>query len=193
MNPKLSILICTLPERKQMLEELLDVLNKDMDNLPITRDEMGEPITNPVEILCDDEIGISVGHKRNNLIKISKGDFIVFIDDEDMVSYDYVSLIYDTIIKEDKIDSIAINGICITANKKNKIYISKDYSKWYEEHNILYRTPNRMSPVLRQIAINVGFPSIDFGEDYHYSMAILPFLKKEAVIKNNIITINDCR
>jgi hypothetical protein len=36
-------------------------------------------------------------------------------------------------------------------------------------------------------------PSIDFGEDYHYSMAILPFLKKEAVIKNNIITINDCR
>lgn len=186
-KPKLSILICTLPERKHMLDELLNVLHKDMDNLPISRDETGEPITNQVEIICDDEVGINVGHKRNNLLKQSTGKFIVFIDDDDMVSSDYVSTIYDTIVKNPNADCIGINGIYTTDGEdKRKWFISKEYGKWYEENKIFYRTPNHISPVLRQIAITVGFPSIDFGEDYHYSMGILQYLKKEAIIDKSI-------
>jgi len=171
----LSILICTIPER----EEMFKILKHYLEN-QISKKEQ-------IEILWDSRKDINIGKKRNDLLQKAKGDFIVYIDDDDLVSEKYVELIVNCIKSNPQIDCIGINGI-ITTNGVNekKWYISKEYKTWYEENHIYYRTPNHISPVKREIALKVGFPEKDFSEDFEYSVGILPYLEKECLIPEPI-------
>jgi glycosyltransferase involved in cell wall biosynthesis len=171
----LSILICTIPERKDKLNQLLANLN-------------AQNTYTDVEILvCTDNKEMSIGEKRNKILEAAKGDFIVFIDDDDEVSEDYIKLIYDTIINNPDIDCIGIQGtITFDGVNEKQWYISKDFGSWYEANNIFYRTPNHISPVKRTHALKTGFPSIQFGEDSDYSHRLLPLLQREEKINKNI-------
>jgi hypothetical protein len=74
---KLSILICTLPKRIEMYNELIACLTKQIDLLPAD-------LINPIEIVsCSNEF-ISIGEKRNLLLNEANGDYICFIDDDDI-------------------------------------------------------------------------------------------------------------
>jgi hypothetical protein len=55
-------------------------------------------------------------------------------------------------------------------------------------NEIMYiiETPNHISPVKRSIAISKGFSNKNVGEDYDYSMAILPLLNNEVMIEKEI-------
>ena len=169
---RLSILICTMPVRQKMLKELCDSLNCYRFN-------------GDVELLIDDRMNITTGTKRNDLLKRAKAEYVVFIDDDDNVSSDYVTLVLDAIIPRP--DCIGIQGVMTTNGAALKQwYISKEYKTWHENNGIYYRTTNHISPVRRSIAIQVGFPDISFGEDYQYSMGILPLLQTEIKIEKNI-------
>lgn len=177
---KLSILICTIVGRENSLNNLLTILNKQK--------------TESVEILVNkDNRENSVGKKRNELINKSKGEYICFIDDDDIVSEDYINKILNLIEKSNpdviglELDYL-VNGI-----KKGKAYHSIKYKSWYEEKNIdipnemkYYRNPNHLNPVKRDIAKKVMFPEINFREDYDYSMRMLPLLKTEEYINDTI-------
>jgi len=172
----LSILICTIPDRESMFTSLKNNLFTQICGYE-----------DKVEVIFDKRTEISIGKKRNDLLQKAKGDFIVYIDDDDVVSEKYVELLVNCIESNPNIDCIATNGI-ITTNGVNekKWYISKEYRTWYEENHIYYRTPNHISPVKREIALKVGFPEKDFGEDYEYSTRILPFLESESIISEPI-------
>ena len=71
------------------------------------------------------------------------------------------------------------------ANEKKWI-ISTSCGSWYEKDNMYFRTPNHISPVRRDIALKVKFPKIMIGEDYEYSMGILPHLKREFLIDKEL-------
>lgn len=169
----LSILIATMPSRKESFHKLINDLGLQTCN-----------VLN-VEILSDDSIDINIGQKRNLLLSRAKGEYIVFIDDDDEVSSDYIALILNA--AKFKSDCIGINGI-ITTNGKNKMqwYISKSYKKWFTSKGIYYRTPNHISPVKRELAMLAGFPDISHAEDFTYSMRLLPYLKTETIIKQPI-------
>lgn len=166
---KLSILIATMPSRKESFYRLLDSLNYQLCN------------TFGVEILSDDSMHINVGQKRNSLLLRAKGEYIVFIDDDDEISGDYINLILNA--AKFNPDCIGINGF-ITTNGKNKMqwYISKSYKRWFTHKGIYYRTPNHISPVKRLLALEAMFPEIAHAEDYEYSMRLLPLLKSEYII-----------
>lgn len=173
----LSILICTMPERKLMFLRLVENLNGQIASLN----------SDLIEIISCDKLNMSVGLKRNNLLQKSSGKFIVYIDDDDEVTDDYVSLIYNTIKNNPDIDCIGIKGYITENGGEPKDWvISMDYPDWFEENNIFYRTPNHISPVKRDIALLSGFPDTRFSEDYDYAMGILPHLKKEAKIDKQI-------
>lgn len=241
----LSVLICTLPERKQMFKELeaelkkqkggLNSINEYLEKgLKIKYDTItdcihtyyqterkkevgifnhlknaltlifqkhfkendmffflgqvdGIGLGKFIEVISDDEVGVNVGHKRNNLLKRAKGEFVVFIDDDDLIYPNYLDSIISKIIEKPDSDCIGINGIITTNGEdKRKWFISKEYGKWYEDNKIYYRTPNHISPVRREIAQSKGFPCIEHGEDYHYSMGILNSLNNEAIIHEPI-------
>ena len=58
--------------------------------------------------------------------------------------------------------------------------------EWHQSGGIYYRTPNHISPVKRELALQAGFPEIAFGEDHEYSKRLLPLLKTETIIKENL-------
>ena len=163
-----------MPSRADSYLKLMDSINNQYDG-------------NEVEIITDMSMADNIGVKRNNLLNMSSGEYVVFIDDDDTISNNYVRYILDAM----GADCIGISGIISTNGTAFKQWhISKDYGSWYEKDNIYYRTPNHISPVRREIALQVGFPEIVHGEDYAYSMGLLPLLKTENKIKENIYRYN---
>jgi glycosyltransferase involved in cell wall biosynthesis len=171
---KLSILILTIPSRERMLNDLVTRLRVQIQG-------------KPVEILLHRNPKQSIGNKRNALLAKSAGEYVVFIDDDDMISRDYVNKILAAV--ETGPDCIGISGV-ITHNgrKEKQWHISKDYGHWHQKESVYYRTPNHISPVKRSIAVQVGFPPINHGEDAEYSKGILPLLQSEVKVEGNIYT-----
>lgn len=169
----LSILIATMPKRKWKFNRLINSLDVQL------------PMSGSVEILWNDSMECNIGVKRQELLERASGEYIVYIDDDDKVSDDYVK----KIIQATKLnpDCIGISGI-ITTNgiKPKQWHISKDYKQWFEKNNVYYRTPNHISPIKRDLALKAGFPPIKMGEDAEYSKRILPMLKTEEIIEGNI-------
>ena len=171
---KLSILICTMPQRAEMFGVLHAKISQQIEKAK----------TKEVELLSNDRMDITTGEKRNRLVNSSSGDFIVFVDDDDDVYDCYVEEILKTITENPQADCIGINGI-ISFNGENhkKWFISKKFGRWYESADAYYRTPNHISPIRKTIAQLVPFPNIHHGEDFTYSIGVLPHLYVEAAIE----------
>jgi len=164
----LSILIATTKSRAQQLAPLLATLVAQK--------------TYAVEILMDSDEIDCIGKKRNSLLEAAKGEYVVFVDDDDKVPEYYVAQILASI--GSKPDCIGINGTVSTDGWNfRKWYISKEYGHWFEKDGVLYRTPNHISPVRRELALMVRFPEISHGEDADFSHRLLPLLKTEVLIE----------
>jgi hypothetical protein len=170
---KLSILICSMTKRADLLKRLRDVLDPQL--------------TDDVEVLVEVDDGqISIGDKRNLLQEKATGDYIAFVDDDDLVRTTYVKSILTAI--QSGPDCVGIEGvITINGQPKGRLFIhSLRYQSWFEKDGIYYRNPNHLSPVKRELALKVKFPSKSHGEDHDYSRALLPFLQTEVYVSGPI-------
>lgn len=168
---QLSILIATMPVRATKLVNLRAVLDRQL--------------TPEVEVITDISMNYNIGTKRNKLLEMASGKYIIFCDDDDLIASDYIEKILKAC--ESDCDCIGISGT-ITTNGVNERqwHISKDFQMWFERGNVYYRTPNHISPVKRELAVQAGFPEISFSEDHEYSMRLLPLLKTETKIPGNL-------
>lgn len=175
MEITLSILIATMPSRSERFLELRYVLETQI---------LLHKLSDEVEIIYDAAMHYNIGTKRNILLNEARGKYIVFCDDDDKVSPEYVLKLF---LACDGSDCIGISGF-ITTNGQNKKqwHISKEYGSWYERGGVYYRTPNHISPVKRELALQAGFPDIAFGEDAEYSRRLLPLLNTETKVEGNI-------
>jgi len=171
----LSILIATMPSRYNQYVELESNLRR----------QGAFNIFSEVEVIFDNEMSYNIGVKRNKMLLYAKGEYIVFIDDDDEISNNYLSLILEAC--KSGCDCIGINGF-ITTNGENEKqwFISKEYGHWHEENNVYYRTPNHISPVKRELALQAMFPEISHAEDFEYSKRLFPLLKTETLINEPI-------
>ena len=138
-------------------------------------------LTPEVEVITDISMNYNIGCKRNKLLERAQGEYIIFCDDDDLIASDYVEKILAACITGP--DCIGISGV-ITTNGAREMnwHISREYKGWFERNSVYYRTPNHISPVKRELALKARFPEIAFGEDYEYSMRLLPLLKTEVRI-----------
>lgn len=182
-DKKLSILICSIKGRERLLRNLVNVL--------------GNQATDDIEILVEvDNKEISIGAKRNILLRKARGDYVVFIDDDDLVSDDYTSKILKAI--ETSPDCCAIEGEIdhmkrIREGRRfhrhrctQKFIHSIQYEKWFERDGIYYRCPNHLNPIKRKLVGQIMFPEMNQGEDKDFSLRILSLLKTEVFIKGII-------
>lgn len=171
---KLSILILTIPDRQQLLSGLIDRVRPQIEG-------------KPVQVLINRNPTKTIGEKRNALLRRAEGDYVVFIDDDDMVARDYVDKILVAI--ETEPDCVGISGIITPRGKRQRPWhISRHYRDWFEKNEVYYRTPNHISPVKRSIALQAMFPEINHGEDKIYSERIYPLLKSEVKIEGLMYT-----
>lgn len=180
----LSILIPTLHSRKFHFQNITRSLHSQIEKLE-------NP--NEVEILSyTDNREKTTGHKRNVLLERAKGKFVVFVDDDDKLSPQYVELILKAIKENPQIDAIGIRGKYSEDGKTPEPFETSLKHNWEKRNGWYYRTINHISPIKREHAITVKFPDITIGEDYKYTMALKDskLLKKEVVIETPIYFYN---
>lgn len=132
---------------------------------------------NKVEIIVNfDNKEKPTGTKRNELVSNSRGLYVCQFDSDDWPSKDYIFEIFKAMV--DKPDAIGMRG-WIETDGANRIpwSISKDHPYTTETSRggkpVRYlRHTNHLSPIRREIAIQVPYPDIYFGEDYAYSVAL---------------------
>jgi len=176
-----SILICTLEGRKEYLERLMQALSPQIKG----KEDL-------VEILGETDDGsLSIGLKRNRLLERAKGEYIAFVDDDDMVSSDYVSKILDAL--EEGPDVVGMHLIHFDdGNFAGLTYHSLKYRSWFENQDKstglmrYYRNPNHLNPVKREYALETRFPEISMGEDKDYSGNLLQYLETKEYITEPI-------
>lgn len=156
---KLSILIPTLHKRKAMLDKLISFLKNQIES---------NNLTTEVEILSDHNARITTGAKRNTLLKKAKGDYVIFLDDDDWVHDDYVKELVNAIRKDP--DVITFNGYMTTDGAKRvdfTLFLGGKYQAKKNSRGIEYyeRFPNHIVCFRRKIAIKYKFPDITHGED----------------------------
>lgn len=167
---KLSILVCTIPGREDKLRQLEEVLRSQL------------PSENNVELIIKKELhakngGPTVGENRNALLQDASGEYVCFVDDDDMVPSYYVKLILAA-IEARKPDVVGIKGLYYCGSDKPATFIhSVKYDDWFAKDGIYYRCPNHLNPVKRELAIKAGFTEKNFGEDRDYSLALCDVLK----------------
>ena len=174
---KLSILVCTLDSRKDFLDRLKTILDPQVSK----NSEL-------VELLIEQDSGAaSIGRKRNNLLKRAQGEYVAFVDDDDIVSSDYVERILGAL--EGEPDCVGIHLLHFNDNTlAGFTYHSLDYRSWFQDKDTstgmmrYYRNPNHLNPIRREHALKVLFPEISMGEDREYSKNILQYLKTEKYI-----------
>lgn len=122
--------------------------------------------------------GMLVGDKRNAMVRMARGKYVVFVDDDDRVEPDYIAeLLRCTEGDPDVIvfhAMVSINGASPRAC---------EYDIRFERDENLpggyQRLPNHLMAVRRVLALACPFPSKQKGEDSDYAMRLKPSLKRQ--------------
>lgn len=177
---KLSILIATTIDRRELFELLVQNFQVQIA-LGALQDE--------VEIVSiEDDKEISIGLKRQQLLEISKGEYIVFFDSDDEPYSYYVSEIMQAISKQP--DCVGME-IAMSTNGKNAQLCchSLQYPEWKGDGKTkidgydYVRNVTHFNPVRRELALRAGFPDLRFGEDHEYSNRVTRLCTTQVMIK----------
>jgi len=177
-DQKLSILICTLNERKDIfLNRILSIL------IPQINDKNVEII-----ILTDDG-EMTIGSKRNMALDVATGKYVCFIDDDDIVSNKYVDFILSKI--EEDPDVIVFNAIVTTNGSNIKMARQGMEYEYGEVDGIYYRLPNHLA-IHKKETIVERFMDVRTGEDDEWAQRRLKEIKTQSRI-NEILYHYDFR
>ena len=168
MNPLLSILIPTVPERAEKFKRLMD----DLD---------AQARGHKVEILsfCDNKTR-SIGAKRNALLQAAEGKYVAFVDDDDDVSPDYVATLVD-MAKVD-VDVLTFRQLAQWNDATSTIEFRINYpvAAVFRPGCTTKRFPWHCCAWRRELAQECVFTDKDFGEDLDWVNQANELVKTEA-------------
>lgn len=169
----LSILICsTHTRRKTFLPKCMEMLFGQYESL--TKSDKDR-----VEILfLTDNKKIMLGEKRNVMVDMAQGKYVVFVDDDDTVEADYIA----TLLKatESGADCISFKAkVSINGAEPKICHYSKDYRADFNKPDGYYRLPNHICCIRKECAMKASFPNIKYGEDAAYARLLVKHLRTE--------------
>lgn len=173
---KISLLICSIERRKEQLTNLISTLENQANKLSNK---------NLIEILTeiDNEV-LSIGTKRNLLIQRARGEYLVFIDDDDNVCQDYLSNIFQALSSSPDCDCIGYKAKILHHNKWYTVnYSLKNKEKiWNHSTLNVYTSIFHINPIKASIVKKYKFSDKFWEEDVDFMKNILHELKKEIFI-----------
>lgn len=171
-----SILVCSVLSRHDtFLPKIQKQLHDQYTSLSEADQERVE-----VLILSDNKRMI-LGDKRNKMLELAQGKYIVFVDDDDRISNDYIQQLLDA--SKHGTDSIVFRAeVSLNGERPKLCYYSKDNKVDFNNASGYHRIPNHICCVKKELALKSKFPSVLYGEDANYSKNLLPHLKTERKI-----------
>jgi glycosyltransferase involved in cell wall biosynthesis len=171
MGTKLSILIISLAERKQVLARLLNVL------MPQITDECQLLLS-----VCGR--GETTGSRRNRLFSIAKGRFACFIDDDDLVAEDYIERILAAIKSNPSVDAIGFAGAIKTPSGKTYRvrYTVENRNRIGHRKGVFECFVGHLTPIRLDILRQLKFENRTFGEDSQFCELLKPLCQTEVYI-----------
>lgn len=181
---KLSILICTTPQRYGFLNRLFIELEKQLPPKG-TRQPVGSGVISGIKntkiniihygdieiLVCDDNGVNTIGTKRNLLLQWSNGEYVAFFDDDDLPGEDYIEELMNGVASGS--DCCSLVGEITTDGADPKIFKHFLGCERYEEDGGVYlRYPNHLNCIKSSIAKQFKFPEINHGEDTDWATQI---------------------
>jgi glycosyltransferase involved in cell wall biosynthesis len=161
----ISILICHVEGRESFLNRLLERINESIKESPFPEDFFEV-------LISDNSKEKTIGTKRNELLANATKKYLCFIDDDDLVSFDYAATLGNA-TKSDK-DCISLIGeISIDGAKPKLFYHSVKYTMAFETDKSYFRPPNHLNCIKSEIAKNFSFKEINHGEDMDWAMQMV--------------------
>ena len=158
---KLSILVPTVPSRIELFYvKLMKELLKQI-----------EPYKNEIELISlFDNKKRFIGKKRQEMINLSQGEYIVFIDDDDRISNDYINQIMTKLSENPNTDCVVFDSICRVNGGIDKLC---KYGIEFEYGDINNGLEWRGKPAhtmvyARNIVKNHQYTDMGHGEDYDW-------------------------
>jgi glycosyltransferase involved in cell wall biosynthesis len=155
---KWSILILTQPSRKEFLARLLALLQPQVD------------LAGGVEIVVQmHDPQLALGENRQKMLEAAQGEYVCFVDDDDLVANDYVAKILPLL---DGVDYIGFRLNLYNDGRPGlPTFHSLRFPKWYADDKGLYRDISHVNPIRRELALTTPM-SGHRGEDARWSDAI---------------------
>jgi glycosyltransferase involved in cell wall biosynthesis len=173
----LSILIPTMVSRLPLYTRLCEEL---------ARQSAAPGAGAAVEILSlSDDGTAALGAKRNQLMDTARGRFLVFVDDDDRVSPDYIRVILTAIQENPSADCISFAGeITFCGRHPRKLEHSIKYTDWFRSRGQYVRPPCQITPIRTDIARRYRFAETDYSEDMDWAlrMSRAGVLRQEVLI-----------
>lgn len=167
-NIKLSILIPSLACRTEFLSKLISALNPQL--------------TKGVEVLVRiDNADKQIGAKRNELLDSATGEYVVFIDDDDMVSPNFIEKVLEGITSGCDYIGYAQMFHHIHTGQQSKVTTNIG-ATWGFKDGVYIRGVQHICPIRREIASQVRFPDKSFSEDREWGYEIEKLVKTEFTI-----------
>lgn len=176
----LAILIPTIPSRKQMLEKLINELEDQIYNC-----NKNHPMLGGVGICIANEKsfldgGISIGEKRNRLVKICDAKYLCFCDDDEDIAPNYVESLLRLCLQDQDICTFRAMAklqnfwalIDMRLMYKVNDQISPDYT--------VRRPPWHICPVKSVYAKMFDFKDLNNAEDFEWMERVLSCCTSEA-------------
>lgn len=161
------------------LSILIPCLERDWKNCEQLMIQLKHPETETLTYLNKGEH--SIGYYRNELVSWAKTPYLCFVDADDKLPDYYLDLLLKAI--KTNPDTVSLRGeITIDGGKPEIFEHSIKYNEWRTTNNkIKYeRYTNHLNCIKSEIAKQIKYPDIKFGEDHEYSKR----LQASGLIKN---------
>lgn len=175
----LSILIPTTPDRHSMFVKLFDEVYRQIGYMQTVHPSLGK-----IEVLVDDsrrflDGGLSIGKKREALVKRAEGKYLCFLDSDDWISPNYV----ETLVRLCQRDA----DVCTFRNisRMENYWCLVDMGLHYPNDQAspmitVRRNPWHICPVRSSFAKMHSFPDTNYSEDFEWMGKVLSHCTTEA-------------
>lgn len=113
---------------------------------------------------------LSIGANRQRMVEAASGDYVNFVDDDDLVALDYVATIWPLLQREPDYVGYQLQ-MYVDGRKLKPTYHDPGCIGWYEDERGYYRDISHVNPIRREIAVLAKFDG-GFGEDERWAKQV---------------------
>jgi len=175
----LSILIPTITERFDMFTKLFNEVQRQLQYMDTFHPTLGR-----IEVLVDDspkflDGGLSIGKKREALVKRAEGKYLCFLDDDESISPAYI----ETLVRLCQFDADVVTFRNIS--KMGNFWMIVEMGLEFENDQandkyIVRRKPWHICPVKTEYAKLYDFIDTSYAEDWSWMEKVLTHCVTEA-------------